>query len=129
MSPARPLGKDVSRVDVVSKGDELSDESQQLVRDLRALDPAFGTLTGGRAAEFVDQRQSIADHLPLALAIVALATFVVLFLMTGSVILPIKAIVMNVLTLSAAFGLLVLIFQDGRFEGAARLRRRSTHST
>ena len=54
---------------------------------------------------------------PLALAIVAVATFVVLFLMTGSVVLPIKALLMNVLTLSAVFGILVLIFQDGRFEG------------
>ena len=53
----------------------------------------------------------------MALAIVAVTTFVVLFLMTGSVVLPIKALLMNVLTLSAAFGILVLIFQDGRFEG------------
>ena len=56
-------------------------------------------------------------HLPLALLIVAASTIVVLFLMTGSVVLPIKALLMNVLTLSATFGLLVLIFQDGRFEG------------
>jgi RND superfamily putative drug exporter len=84
---------------------------------MRGIDPSFRTFVGGRTAEFVDQRQSIGDHLPIALAIIALATFVVLFLMTGSVVLPVKAIVMNVLTLSAAFGLLVLIFQDGRLEG------------
>jgi RND superfamily putative drug exporter len=87
------------------------------VEDVRGIDPGFETLVGGRTAEFVDQRSSIGDHLPLALAIVAVATFVVLFLMTGSIILPLKAILMNVLTLSAAFGLLVLIFQDGRLEG------------
>jgi RND superfamily putative drug exporter len=117
VSPPRPLGRDVSRIDIVSRGGELADGSQQLVRDVRGLDPAFGTLVGGRTAEFMDQRQSIGAHLPVALAIVAIATFVVLFLMTGSVVLPLKAILMNVLTLSAAFGLLVLIFQDGRLEG------------
>ena len=117
VSPARPLGDGVARIDVVSRGAELDDRSQQLVEDIRALDPPFETLAGGRTAEFIDQRTSIADHLPVALAIVALSTFAVLFLMTGSVILPIKAILMNVLTLSAAFGLLVLIFQDGRLEG------------
>jgi uncharacterized membrane protein YdfJ with MMPL/SSD domain len=49
--------------------------------------------------------------------VVAVTTFVILFLMTGSVVLPLKALVMNILSLSAAFGLLVLIFQDGRLEG------------
>jgi uncharacterized membrane protein YdfJ with MMPL/SSD domain len=117
VSPARPLSGEVSRIDVVSRGNEVSDRSQNLVKDVRGLDPSFQTLVGGRTAEFLDERASIADHLPIALAIVALATFAVLFLMTGSVILPIKAILMNVLTLSAAFGLLVLIFQDGRLEG------------
>jgi uncharacterized membrane protein YdfJ with MMPL/SSD domain len=65
----------------------------------------------------VDRKDSLVAHIPVALLIVAGATIVVLFLMTGSVVLPIKALVMNVLTLSAAFGLLVLIFQDGRLEG------------
>ena len=51
------------------------------------------------------------------LAIVVVVTFVVLFLMTGSVVLPLKQLLMNVLGLSAVFGILVLIFQDGRFEG------------
>jgi RND superfamily putative drug exporter len=117
VSPPRPLARDVARIDVVSRGGQLSDSSQQLVSDIRALDPEFDTLVGGRTAEFMDQRHSIGQHLPLALAIVALATLVVLFLMTGSVVLPIKAIIMNALTLSAAFGLLVLVFQDGRLEG------------
>ena len=56
-------------------------------------------------------------HLPIALAIVIVATLVILFLMTGSVVLPIKSLIMNFLNLSAVFGLLVLIFQDGRLEG------------
>jgi uncharacterized membrane protein YdfJ with MMPL/SSD domain len=117
VAPPRPLSRDVARIDVVSRTGELDGGSQQLVRDIRSMDPRFDALVGGRTAEFIDQRQSIGDHLPLALAIVALATFLVLFLMTGSVVLPIKAILMNALTLSAAFGLLVLIFQDGRLQG------------
>ena len=87
------------------------------MRDIRALDPPFATAIGGQTAEFLDRESSLGDHLPAALAILALATLVILFLMTGSVILPVKALVMNLLTISAAFGLLVLIFQDGRLEG------------
>jgi RND superfamily putative drug exporter len=117
VSPARPLGRGVARIDIVSRGGELANPSKRLVADVRAVDPSFHTLVGGRTAEFVDQRQSIGAHLPIALAIIAVATIVVLFLMTGSVVLPLKAIVMNVLTLSAAFGLLVFIFQDGRLQG------------
>jgi RND superfamily putative drug exporter len=118
VTPPRRIGDGAARIDVISRGDELSADNERLVAGLRGLDPPFQTLVGGRTAEFVDQRESIGSHLPLALAIVALATLIVLFLMTGSVVLPLKAILMNVLTLSAAFGLLVLIFQDGRLEGA-----------
>jgi RND superfamily putative drug exporter len=64
----------------------------------------------------VDLQESLLNHLPLVLGLVGLATFVVLFLFTGSVILPLKQILMNFLTLSAVFGILVVIFQDGRFE-------------
>jgi RND superfamily putative drug exporter len=71
----------------------------------------------GAAARFTDQQTSLLDRLPLALGLLAVTTFTILFLMTGSVVLPIKALVMNVLTLSATFGVLVLVFQDGRLEG------------
>ena len=71
----------------------------------------------GQTAGFLDLQDSLVEHLPLVLAIVAAVTLVVLFLMTGSVVLPIKQILMNVLGLSAVFGILVLVFQDGRFEG------------
>ena len=64
----------------------------------------------------MDQQTSLADSLPLALALLCGSTLLILFVMTGSVVLPIKALLMNLLSLSAAFGLLVLIFQDGRFE-------------
>ena len=85
----------------MSKHGEIEDGSQRLVRDIRAKHVAFEVLAGGRSAEFVDFKSSLARHLEIALAIIALATFTILFLMTGSVVLPLKALVMNVLTLSA----------------------------
>lgn len=74
-------------------------------------------LVGGQSAEQVDQVSSIANKLPLAMGILAVTTWMTLFLMTGSVVLPLKALIMNVMTISATFGILVLIFQDGRLEG------------
>ena len=114
VSPPQRLDDATSAVEVVPRTAALSEETKELVRDLREL-PA-GQVRG-QAAHFIDLQASLGAHLPLALGIVVLATLLVLFLMTGSIVLPLKALVMNVLTLSAAFGLLVLIFQDGRFEG------------
>jgi RND superfamily putative drug exporter len=88
-----------------------------VVRDVRAIESPVPVRVGGVTAAFLDQQKALSDSLPLALGILAGTTLVILFLMTGSVVLPIKALVMNLLTLSAAFGLLVLIFQDGRLEG------------
>jgi uncharacterized membrane protein YdfJ with MMPL/SSD domain len=115
-TPPRRIDSETSLIQVFPARSELSDESQQLVRDVRERQTSFSALAGGQTADFVDLKESLVRHLPLALLIVAVATIAVLFLMTGSVVLPIKALVMNVLSLSATFGLLVLIFQDGRFE-------------
>jgi RND superfamily putative drug exporter len=91
--------------------------SEELVREIRALDTPGELLLAGRAAEYVDQRESIAAHIPVAIALLVATTLLILFVMTGSVILPVKAVLMNVLTVSAALGILVFIFQDGRLEG------------
>jgi RND superfamily putative drug exporter len=104
------------RIDVLTAAAPLSDQAQELVRDIRAEQPPFHVQVGGQTASFMDQQTSLRDSLPLALALLCGSTLIILFVMTGSVVLPIKALIMNVLTLSAAFGLLVLIFQDGRFE-------------
>jgi uncharacterized membrane protein YdfJ with MMPL/SSD domain len=104
-------------VDAVPRAGALSEDSQQAVRDVRGLDPPFEALSRGQTATLVDLKESLVDHLPAALAVLMGTTVIVLFLMTGSIVLPIKALLMNLLTMSAAFGLLVLIFQDGRFEG------------
>jgi RND superfamily putative drug exporter len=72
---------------------------------------------GGEAADFLDQQHAIGSRLVLSLSLLAALTFIVLWLMTGSVVLPVKALVMNVLTVGATLGMLTLIFQDGRLQG------------
>jgi uncharacterized membrane protein YdfJ with MMPL/SSD domain len=114
-APRREGG--LTLVDAVPRRDMLSDESQQAVRDVRMLDPPFEVLSRGQTAALVDLKESLADHLPASLAVLMGTTVIVLFLMTGSIVLPIKALLMNLLTMSATFGILVLIFQDGRLEG------------
>jgi RND superfamily putative drug exporter len=105
------------RVDVLATGPPLGDRAQDLVRGVRDSRAPAPAQIGGQTADFIDQQASLAAHLPVALAILVTTTLVILFLMTGSVVLPIKALLMNLLTISAAFGLLVLVFQDGRLEG------------
>jgi uncharacterized membrane protein YdfJ with MMPL/SSD domain len=107
----------VWRIDVVTGAAGLSDPAKELVRDIRATDAPFPVQVGGGTAAFMDQQTSLGSSLPLALVLLCTTTLAILFVMTGSVVLPIKALLMNLLTLSAAFGLLVLIFQDGRLEG------------
>jgi RND superfamily putative drug exporter len=117
--PPQPLRGGVIAIQAITTGPFNSDVSEEAVRRVRAIEPPPGAtaLVGGGTADFVDLQGSLARHLPIALAIVIVATLVILFLMTGSVILPIKSLIMNFLNLSAVFGLLVLIFQDGRLEG------------
>jgi uncharacterized membrane protein YdfJ with MMPL/SSD domain len=116
--PPRPLRGGVTAIEAISAHPFNSDASKSTVEQLRALPapPDATALVGGASADFVDFQASLARHLPIAFSIIVLATLVILFLMTGSVVLPIKSLIMNVLNLSAVFGLLVLIFQDGRLE-------------
>jgi uncharacterized membrane protein YdfJ with MMPL/SSD domain len=116
-TPPRQAAPGVWVVNVFSRADPLTDRSQDLVRDLRGLEAGPRVQVAGFTANFVDLKTSLVDHMPAALAIIVVATMAVLFLMTGSVVLPLKALAMNVLTLSAAFGILVFVFQDGRLEG------------
>ncbi|MGA8988002.1 MMPL family transporter [Aeromicrobium sp.] len=117
VSEPRFLGSDTWQVDVVPAGSTLDDTTLGLVAEIRDTDAPGSVLVGGQSAAQVDQVASIGANIPLALAILTALTFITLFLMTGSVVLPIKALLMNVLTISATFGVLVLIFQDGRLEG------------
>jgi uncharacterized membrane protein YdfJ with MMPL/SSD domain len=118
--PPRELAPGIWKLDVYAGRDYLSSESQRLVREIRALPTPLDVEVGGGSAGFVDEKSSLAGHLPAAIALVVVTTLIVLFLMTGSVILPLKALVMNALTVSAAFGFLVLVFQDGRLRELLR---------
>jgi uncharacterized membrane protein YdfJ with MMPL/SSD domain len=119
VAPPQPLAGGVTAVQVVSTDPFVSDASRATVKAIRNLPPPAGAevSVSGATADFVDFQSSLESHMPIALAIVIAATLLILFLMTGSVILPIKSLIMNFLNLSAVFGLLVLIFQDGRLEG------------
>ena len=116
VSPPTPRGPDVTVLEVVPEGDSQGEQARDLVRQLRADRPA-GTLVTGDAAYLVDFRSEILTRGPFALAFIVIATLVLLFLLTGSVLVPLKALVMNVLSLGASFGALVWIFQDGNLSG------------
>nr|BFE68523.1 hypothetical protein GCM10020092_018240 [Actinoplanes digitatis] len=94
-------------------------ESRDIVSDIRELTPPSGTevLVGGRTAIDLDLLESLADRLPWMALIMALATILLLFLAFGSVLLPIKAVLMNLVSIGASFGVVVWIFQDGHLEG------------
>jgi len=94
-----------------------SEEGETLVGEIRLLDSAGELLVGGETAELIDTRSSIGGRLPLALAIIAVTTTVLLFLMSGSLLVPVKALLLNLLSLTATFGAMVWIFQDGNGEG------------
>jgi RND superfamily putative drug exporter len=94
-----------------------SAEGEDLVHEIRDIDTDAEVLVGGQAAQLVDTKASIADRLPLAIGIIVVATFVLLFLLSGSVLVPIKALVLNLLSLTATFGAMVWIFQDGNLSG------------
>jgi uncharacterized membrane protein YdfJ with MMPL/SSD domain len=117
VAPAQPAGARLALVDVAPRAQPQSAAAQRLVHRVRALHVPFYLGVAGQTAAFVDLEHSLGAHLPAVLAVVLATTLLVLFLMTGSVVLPLGAVVMNLLSLSAMFGILVLIFQDGNLQG------------
>ncbi len=115
--PPRYVGRGVWEIEQQPRGTDGSPANQALVKRLRTIAPAPALLVGGATAWFVDQKAAIAAHLPLALAILVAVTAGFLFVMTGSLILPFVALLMNLLTVAVGAGLLVLIFQDGHLSG------------
>jgi len=92
-----------------------SDDARQVVRDVRsvAVPAGWQVETNGQSAALVDLLASLRAGIPWAALIIVISTSTLLFLMLGSVVIPIKAIILNVLSLSAAFGLMAWVFQDG----------------
>jgi putative drug exporter of the RND superfamily len=102
---------------VVPQVEAVSREAEKLVHDLRRVDAPFEVMVGGPSAQLVDSKESIFGRMPLAAALIGGVTLVVLFLMFGSVLVPLKAVVLNMLSLSATFGAMVWIFQEGHLAG------------
>ncbi|GIG87060.1 MMPL family transporter [Plantactinospora endophytica] len=132
----------VTRVETVPAGPELTvlraapaappeeAAARTTVSAIRALPAPFEVVVTGNAARLVDYRQMLADRLPWAILVVVLATLVLLFALTGSVLLPVKAVLTNVLSLGAALGAVVWVFQQGHLAGLfGTVRLDSTHLT
>jgi putative drug exporter of the RND superfamily len=102
---------------VVPTVEAYSSAGENLVERVRALPAPFAVEVGGPSAQLVDTKAAISDRLPLAVAVIAGATLLLLFLMTGSLLIPVKALVLNLLSLSAVYGAMVFIFQDGHLSG------------
>jgi RND superfamily putative drug exporter len=103
---------------VVPDVEPFSPEGATLVERIRGFHTDFPFGVTGSSARFVDSKDAVLNRLPLVVGVVALATILLLFLMSGSLLVPVKALVMNVLSLTATFGAMVWIFQDGHFASA-----------
>ncbi|MCR8943803.1 MMPL family transporter [Streptomyces sp. OUCMDZ-4982] len=111
-------GDAVAYFSVLPEGEAVGQETQQLVRDLRAIPTgSLDTSVTGTAAVLVDSKDAIADRLPWAIGIIVVVTLLLVFLLTGSVLIPIQAVVLNALSLTAMFGAVVWVFQDGNLSG------------
>ncbi|ANP55180.1 RND superfamily putative drug exporter [Streptomyces griseochromogenes] len=114
-----PLVKgDSAYFTVQPRGEAVDDAAQRLVGDLRSLKAPFDTKVTGTAAVLVDSKHAIGERLPWAGAFIAIVTLLLVFLLTGSVVIPLQAVVLNALSLTAMFGAVVWVFQDGHLSGA-----------
>ncbi|MET9696171.1 MMPL family transporter [Streptomyces sp. NPDC006529] len=102
---------------VVGEGEAAGQQARELVGEVRGVDADFKTSVTGQAAVLVDGQDAIARGLPWALALVVLATLLLVFLLTGSLLIPLQAVLLNALSLTAMFGAVVWVFQDGNLSG------------
>ncbi|MFG2996688.1 MMPL family transporter [Streptomyces sp. NPDC048340] len=103
--------------EVVTEGEAVGEQAQDLVAEVRKVDAGFRTSVTGQAAVLVDAQKAIAAELPAAGALVVLATLLLVFLLTGSLLIPLQAVLLNALSLTAMFGAVVWVFQDGNLSG------------
>ncbi|MFE0653182.1 MMPL family transporter [Streptomyces sp. NPDC059534] len=102
---------------VVPEGETVGAGAQRVVGELRAVPAPFDTSVTGQSAVLVDSKDALAERLPWAAAIVVLVTLLLVFLLTGSVVIPVQAVVLNALSLTAMFGAVVWVFQEGHLAG------------
>ncbi|MBC7269330.1 MAG: MMPL family transporter [Streptomyces sp.] len=113
-----PLVKGDSAYFTVQPAGEAVDEpAQRLVSDIRATDAPFDTSVTGTAAVLVDTKDAIGEQLPWAALFITVVTLILVFLLTGSVLIPLQAVLLNALSLTAMFGAVVWVFQDGHLSG------------
>jgi putative drug exporter of the RND superfamily len=113
-----PLVKgDSAYFTVQPKGEAVDDGAQRLVGELRSTKAPFDTKVTGTAAVLVDSKHAIGDRLPWAAVFITIVTLLLVFLLTGSVLIPIQAVLLNALSLTAMFGAVVWVFQDGHLSG------------
>jgi uncharacterized membrane protein YdfJ with MMPL/SSD domain len=111
-------GLAVANFGLVENADNaLNERSQDAVRSIRALQAPAPLLVSGYTAEFLDLKTSLAENLPLVIGIIMLTTLILLFMLTGSVVLPLKTLIMNLLTLAGTLGVIVAAFQWGLLDG------------
>lgn len=115
VAPAQIVGKDV-RIVAYQAMLPRSPEAQKMIHDLRAINAPQGTLIGGTAADYTDSQDGIAQTLPWALSWIAISVLILIFVFTGSIILPIKAVFLNVMSLAATMGVLTWVFVDGHMQ-------------
>uniref|UniRef100_UPI0006E29771 MMPL family transporter n=1 Tax=Streptomyces graminilatus TaxID=1464070 RepID=UPI0006E29771 len=114
--PGRTAGE-ISYLTVVPGVEAVSDAGKDLVRDIRAVDADFPAYVSGTTAALIDSQSAIGRGLPWAVGIIVLATLILVFLLTGSVLVPIQAVLLNALSLTAMLGAVVWVFQDGHLSG------------
>jgi RND superfamily putative drug exporter len=117
VAPPRRLDATTWQIDATAAGDPAGEAAQHAVREIRALPTTLDVRVGGDAAEFIDQQAAIASRLLPAVGLLCGLTVLILWLMTGSVVLPLKAVAMNALTVGAALAPLTLIYQHGHLSG------------
>ncbi|MFD6280077.1 MMPL family transporter [Streptomyces sp. NPDC060209] len=116
--PGRFEAGEHTRLTVVPDQEALAGDMAQFVERVRAVDAPYTEVrVGGFPAAMTDFRAELLDRLPYVVALILLVTFVILFLMTGSLLIPAKATIANILSLSVMFGVLVWVFQDGNLSG------------
>lgn len=110
-------GNDGTWLSVVPAVEPVSLQGEKLVHDIRNVESPFAVKVGGPSAELVDAKDSLFRLLPVAAGLIAIVSFVALFLMFGGLLVPLKAVILNLLSLSATFGAMVYIFQEGHLKG------------
>lgn len=115
VNPSQVIGNDI-RITAIQSMSSRTTVAETMIHDLREVDRPEGTMIGGAAADFTDSQDGIARTLPWALGWIAFFVFILIFIFTGSIILPVKAVILNVLSLGATLGVLTWIFIDGHLK-------------